>query len=169
MRSGLVVAAAVFCGVAVAVQAQFTGILQRQMGTLESTFITYFSGGIVIGLVMLLARGETWRPRAGLPWYAFTAGLLGLLIIGTLSLSVGDLGLVPALVLITVSQFVVGAVINHFGLFGAVVHPLDLAKVSGLAFSALARIWSSGKPLGKVPRDPDSRSSNLPGVEALGC
>ena len=58
MRSGVVVAAAVLCGVAVAVQAQFTGVMQRQMGTLEATFITYFSGGMVIGLVMLLARSR---------------------------------------------------------------------------------------------------------------
>ena len=133
MRSGLVVAAAILCGVAVAVQAQFTGVMQRQMGTLEATFITYFSGGMVIGLVMLLARGGNLEAAPGLPWYVFTAGILGLVVIGTLSLSVGDLGLVPALVLITVSQFVVGALINHFGLLGAVVDPLDLGKIIGLA------------------------------------
>jgi transporter family-2 protein len=133
MRSGLVVVAAVLCGVAVAVQAQFTGVMQRQMGTLESTFITYFSGGVVIGLVMLLARGGSLEAASGLPWYVYSAGLLGLVIIGTLSLSVGDLGLVPALVLITVSQFVVGAIINHFGLLGAAVDPIDLGKVAGFA------------------------------------
>ena len=137
MRSGLVVGAAVLCGVAVAVQAQFTGVMQRQMGTLESTFITYFSGGVVIGLVMLLARGGSLGAATGLPWYVYGAGLLGLVIIGTLSLSVGDLGLVPALVLITVSQFVVGAVINHFGFLGAAVDPIDLGKVAGFALLGL--------------------------------
>jgi bacterial/archaeal transporter family-2 protein len=137
MRSGLVVAAAVLCGVAVAVQAQFTGVMQRQMGTLESTFLTYFSGGIVIGLVMLLARGGSLAAAPGLPWYVYSAGILGLVIIGTLSLSVGDLGLVPALVLITVSQFVVGALINHFGLLGAVVDPIDLGKLTGFALLGL--------------------------------
>ncbi len=137
MRSGLVVGAAVLCGIAVAVQAQFTGVMQRQMGTLESTFITYFSGGIVIGLVMLLARGGSLADASGLPWFVYGAGILGLVIIGTLSLSVGDLGLVPALVLITVSQFVVGAVINHFGLLGATVDPLDLCKVAGFVLLGL--------------------------------
>jgi transporter family-2 protein len=117
----------------VAVQAQFTGTMQRQMGTLEATFITYFSGGMVIGLVMLLARGGALSAASGLPWYVYTAGILGLVVIGTLSLSVGDLGLVPALVLITVSQFVVGALINHFGLLGAAVDPIDLGKIVGFA------------------------------------
>ena len=133
MKSALVVAVSVLCGVAIAVQAQFLGLLQRQMGTLESTFVTYFSGGIVIGLVMLIARGGNLGEGADLPWYAYGAGILGLLIIGSLSLSVGDLGLVPALVLITVSQFVVGAVINHFGLLGAAVSPIDLGKAFGFA------------------------------------
>ena len=137
MRSGLVVAAAVVCGVAIAVQAQFIGMLQRQMGTLESIFITYFPGGVVIGLVMLLARGANLGAGARLPWYAYSAGIIGLVIIGALARSVGDLGLVPALVLITVSQFVVGAVIDHFGLFGAPVAPIDLAKTAGFALLGL--------------------------------
>lgn len=133
MRSGVVTLVAVAGGVAVAIQAQFTGNMQRQMGTLESTFITYFSGGIVIALIALLARGGNLAAASGLPWYTYTAGLLGLVIIGALSFAVGNLGLVPALVLITVSQFVVGAVINHFGWLGAEVDPIDLGKLVGFS------------------------------------
>ena len=128
----LVVLAAIVCGVAVAIQAQFTGAMQRQIGTLESTFITYFSGGIMIALIILAARGGNLAAGRSLPWYVWSAGLLGLVIIFTLSLSVGQIGLVPALVIITVSQFVVGAVIGHFGLLGAVVDRIDLAKLAGL-------------------------------------
>ena len=43
----------------------------------------------------------------------------------------GQIGLVPALVIITVSQFVVGAVINHFGLLGAAINPMDFSKLLG--------------------------------------
>jgi transporter family-2 protein len=128
----LVVLAAIVCGIAVAIQAQFTGDMQRQVGTLESTFITYFSGGLIIALVTLAARGGNLAAARSLPWYVWSAGLLGLVIIFTLSLSVGQIGLVPALVIITVSQFVVGAIINHFGLLGAVVDPIDLSKLGGL-------------------------------------
>ena len=129
----LVVLAAIVCGVAVAIQAQFTGTMQRQVGTLESTFITYFSGGLIIALVTLAFRGANLEAARGLPWYVWSAGLLGLVIIFTLSLSVGQIGLVPALVIITVSQFVVGAIINHFGMLGATVNPIDLSKLVGLA------------------------------------
>lgn len=124
------------CGVAVAVQAQFTGTMQRQVGTLESTFITYFSGGLAIAVVILGFRGGNLRAASELPWYVWSAGLLGIVIIFTLSLSVGQIGLVPALVIITVSQFVVGAIINHFGILGAAINPIDLPKLSGLALLA---------------------------------
>ncbi|HJR88328.1 MAG TPA: DMT family transporter [Acidimicrobiia bacterium] len=127
----LVVLAAIVCGVAVAIQAQFTGAMQRQIGTLESTFITYFSGGLIIALVTLAARGGNLAAARSLPWYVWSAGVLGLVIIFTLSLSVGQIGLVPALVIITVSQFVVGAVINHFGLLGAAINPMDFSKLLG--------------------------------------
>ncbi len=127
----LVVLAAIVCGIAVAIQAQFTGAMQRQIGTLESTFITYFSGGLIIALVTLAARGGNLAAARSLPWYVWSAGVLGLVIIFTLSLSVGQIGLVPALVIITVSQFVVGAVINHFGLLGAAINPMDFSKLLG--------------------------------------
>lgn len=133
----LVVLAAVVCGVAVAIQAQFTGAMQRQVGTLESTFITYFSGGLIIALIILAARGGNLAAARTLPWYVWSAGLLGLVIIFTLSLSVGQIGLVPALVIITVSQFVVGALINHFGLLGASVNPIDIPKLAGLVLLGL--------------------------------
>jgi transporter family-2 protein len=129
--------AAVLCGVAVAIQAQFTGTMQRQIGTLESTFITYFSGGIVIALVTATLRGGNLGAARSLPWYVWSAGLLGLIIIFTLSLAVGQIGLVPALIVITVSQFVVGAIINHYGLLGATIDPFDLGKLAGFALLGL--------------------------------
>jgi transporter family-2 protein len=125
--------AAMACGTAVAIQAQFTGNMQRQAGTLESTFITYFSGGLIIGLIMLSARGGNLPAAAGLPWYTYTAGLFGLVIIAALSISVDALGLVPALVVVTATQFVVGSVIGHFGLLGAPINPIDLTKIAGMA------------------------------------
>jgi transporter family-2 protein len=41
--------------------------------------------------------------------------------------------LVPALVVVTATQFVVGSVIGHFGLLGAPINPIDLTKIAGMA------------------------------------
>jgi transporter family-2 protein len=122
---------AVVGGTAVAVQAQFTGTL-RQLGTLESVFVTYGLGGLVVGAAMAVARGGNLAAWRTVPWYAYTTGLLGLVIIASLTLSVSRLGLVPGLVLITVVQFAVGAVLQHFGLLGALARPIDAGRVIGL-------------------------------------
>ena len=44
-------------GIATALQAHFMGLLDKRVGTLESVFITYFGGGLLIGVIMLLQRG----------------------------------------------------------------------------------------------------------------
>jgi transporter family-2 protein len=56
----LIVVAAVG-GAATAFQAQFMGMMDRGIGTLESVFITYASGAMLIALVMLTLRGGTWQ------------------------------------------------------------------------------------------------------------
>ncbi|MBI3360873.1 MAG: DMT family transporter [Chloroflexi bacterium] len=53
----LLVLIAAIGGIAVALQAQFMGLMDKGIGTVESVFITYGSGGLVIGLVMLVLRG----------------------------------------------------------------------------------------------------------------
>ena len=44
-------------GIAVTLQAQFMGLMDEGIGTLESVFITYAGGGVLIALVMLVKRG----------------------------------------------------------------------------------------------------------------
>jgi transporter family-2 protein len=119
-------------GVAIAVQAQFTGVLERRLGTLESVLITYLGGGIAIG-VIAAAFGDihldAWRL---VPAYAFLAGALGLLIIGSIAFTVNRVGLLETLVILTLVQFVTGALIAHFGFFGADVRPVDWGRAFGV-------------------------------------
>ncbi|MCX8115046.1 MAG: hypothetical protein N3D71_08250, partial [Burkholderiaceae bacterium] len=49
----------------------FGTLLDRAGGTLESVFVTCFSGGLAIGLAFLLLRGGSLLPAAGAPWYAY--------------------------------------------------------------------------------------------------
>lgn len=60
------------------------GLMDKQIGTLESVFITYGGGGLLIGLIMLLSRGGNLSGWQGVPWYALSSGALGLVIVGTI-------------------------------------------------------------------------------------
>jgi transporter family-2 protein len=127
-------------GVATALQAHFMGLMDKRMGTLESVFITYFSGGVMIGLIMLIQRGGNLFAGAVVPWYAYTSGLLGLIIVGTLAYSAPRLGLVAAFTIFVSAQFAMGALVDHFGWMGSAVRPLTASRMIGMAV-VLAGIW----------------------------
>ena len=124
-------------GIAVTLQAQFMALMDKQIGTLESVFITYGGGGLLIGLAMLLSRGGNLAAWQGVPWYALSAGALGLVIVGTIGYGTARLGLVSAMTIIIAAQFISGAVIDHFGVLGADLKPLDLYRLSGIGLMLL--------------------------------
>ncbi len=130
----------IICGIASAMQAQFMGLLDRGLGTMESIFITYFGGGVVILSAVVIYRGGNLMAWQSVPWYALTAGLLGLIIVGTLGFVVPRLGLVTVFTITVSSQFIVAAILDHFGLFGAPVREFDLTKLAGVA-TILFGVW----------------------------
>ena len=131
---------AVVGGTAGTLQAHFMGVMDQNLGTLESMFITYGCGGLLIGLVMLFLGGGNLGGWNTVPWYTLSAGLLGLVVIGILGFAAPRIGLVPVMTLFVASQFIVSAVMDHFGLLGAEVRTLDLSRVSGLGV-ILVGIW----------------------------
>ena len=124
-------------GIAMALQAQFLGMQDTQIGTLEGVFITYGGGGLLVGLAMLLSRGGNLAAWQAVPWYALSAGALGLVIVGTIGYGTARLGLVSAMTIIIAAQFVSGAVIDHFGVLGADLKPLDLCRLFGIGLMLL--------------------------------
>jgi transporter family-2 protein len=131
---------AVAGGIAGTLQAHFMGVMDQNLGTVESMFITYGSGGLIIGLVMLFLGGGNLGGWQTVPWYALSAGILGLMVVGILGFTAPRIGLVPVLTLFVASQFFVGAGLDHFGLLGAEVRSLDLPRVSGLGV-ILFGVW----------------------------
>ena len=127
-------------GIAITVQAQFLGLMDKNIVTLESMFITYGSGGLLIGLAMLMNRGGNFSNWGSVPWYSYTAGVLGLIIIGTIGYSTPRLGLVTTLTILVASQFIVGALLDHFGILGADLRPLTLTRLVGIGVMLLG-VW----------------------------
>lgn len=140
MNAYWLMAVAAVGGAATAIQAHFMGLLDKRIGTLESVFITYFSGGVLIGLVMLFQRGGNLAAGGAAPWYAYTSGALGLVIVGALAFSTSRLGLVAAFTIFVAAQFAVGALVDHFGWMEATARPLNASRLAGMAV-VLAGIW----------------------------
>ena len=131
---------AIVGGVAVVLQAQFMGVMDQQIGTIESVFITYGSGGLLVGLTMLALRGGNLAQWRGVPPYVLITGMLGLIIVGTIGYVTPRLGLVTAFTILIATQFVLGGVIDQFGWFGAEIRPLDPTKLLGVGVLLLG-VW----------------------------
>ena len=136
----LLIFVAIIGGLAVTLQGQFMGLMDQGIGTRESVFITYAGGGMLIGLATLAARGGNLKAWPAVPWYALTAGLLGLLIVGTIGYTVPRLGLATAFTVMVAAQFIMAALIDHFGWLGAEVRPIELPQLAGVGLLILS-VW----------------------------
>jgi transporter family-2 protein len=128
----VVVLIAVLGGLAGSLQSQFLGLMEQRAGTLASTFVTYAGGGVAITVLMLVLQGRRLTELKELPWWAFTAGLMGLVVVASLGISVARLGLGAGLTLFTGATLVLGALVEHFGWFGG-ARALDLGRLLGIA------------------------------------
>lgn len=138
--SALLIIIAIVGGISVALQAQVMGLLDKSIGTLEGVFITYAGGGLLIAIAMIFMRGGNLGAWQSAPWYAYSSGALGLIIVGAIGYSAPRLGLVATFTIIVSAQFVVAALIDHYGILGAATRPIDLSRMLGITL-LLAGIW----------------------------
>ena len=127
-------------GAAITLQGQFMGLMDKAIGTKESVFITYAGGGVLAGCVMLAARGGNLKAWHSVPWYTLGAGVVGLVIVGTIGYTVPRLGLTRAFTIIIASQLIVAALLDHFGWLGAMSRPLELSRLLGIGILVLG-VW----------------------------
>ena len=126
-----VIVVAALGGLAGALQSQFLGVMEQRVGTIASTFVTYGGGGLAITVLMLAFQGGRLSELKVLPWWVFTAGLMGLVVVASLGLSVSRLGLGAGLTLFTGATLVLGAGLEHFGWFDE-ARPIDGPRLLGI-------------------------------------
>lgn len=131
--TAILVGIALAGGVAVTLQGQFMGQMDRSIGTAESVFITYGTGAVVAGLMMLALKGGALSTAfTAVPAYTFTSGILGLIIIASIGYTVPRLGVTTALTLVLVGQYFLAALLDNNGWFGTPVREIGLKQISGL-------------------------------------
>ncbi len=115
MRSTLILA--VLAGVCVAVQTSLTGAAQRTLGPLVLVAISGLTTGVVALVISLIVARPEFTGRA--VGYAVTSGMLGAVIVGSVSVAAGQGGVARALSLVIATQLIVGLLLDALGVFGA--------------------------------------------------
>lgn len=130
-------------GIAIGLQNPMASMITQRLGIFESVFIVHV-GGAVIALIPILILGSKLSQWRSVPWYALGAGFFGLVVIGSVSYMIPRIGIAAAITTIVAGQLLVGLALDHFGLLGAAVKPLELTRVIGIAV-VLAGVWLTVK------------------------
>ena len=131
-------------GLAVGMQSPLASILSQRLGTLESVFIVHVGGAIVALVPLLLYGGGKLGQWRSVPWYTLAAGLFGVVVIAAISYTIPRVGVAAAITSVVAGQILLSALLDHFGLLGAAVRPLDASRLLGLAVVMLG-VWLTVK------------------------
>jgi bacterial/archaeal transporter family-2 protein len=131
-------------GVAVGLQSPLASMISQRLGILESVFIVHLGGALVALIPLLFYSGGKLSQWRSVPWYALAAGVFGLVVIGAISYMIPRVGVAASITAIVAGQLLVGTILDHFGLLGAVERSLDPTRLLGLAV-VLAGVWLTVK------------------------
>lgn len=120
-------------GVAVGLQGPLTSLMSQRIGIMESIFVIHFGGALMAGGLLLAMGGGNLGAWRSVPWYALGAGGFGLVVLSAVSYTIPRIGVATTVTLIVVAQLILSTLLDHFGLLGTAVRPIDLTRVIGMA------------------------------------
>src|SRR5512145_914261 len=126
-------------GVAVGLQSPMASMITQRLGIFESVFIVHV-GGTIVALIPMLIYGSKLSQWRSVPWYTLGAGIFGLVVIAAISYMIPRVGVAASIVTVVAGQLLVGISLDHFGLLGAAVRPVDATRIVGIGV-VLAGVW----------------------------
>jgi transporter family-2 protein len=129
-------------GLAIGIQATLFTVIGRSVSPLRGSLILNVTGGIVAGLIMLIALGiggnQGWNVSRNTLVSAVIAVSLGILIVAGVSFAFQRTGVAAGIATLFLGQMVIGIIVDALGLAGGEPIPLDPWRILGLLVMALA-------------------------------
>ena len=125
-------------GAFLALQAPTNAMLARSVGSpVNAALVSFAVGtlGLMAAAAALGARPDLGAVRAA-PWWVWTGGLYGAVLVAAMAFAAPKLGVAPALTLLVAGQFVAAVILDHYGLMGLSVRPVSWGKIGGLVLIA---------------------------------
>jgi bacterial/archaeal transporter family-2 protein len=129
----LIILVGLIGGISVGLQSPISAAMGQRVGGTASSFIVHMSGMLLSGLLLFLRGGEKIRDWTSLPWYMLGAGVFGVILYQSMTITFPRLGSTMMVTLIIVGQLVMGIIIDHFGWFNVTVHSLTPSRLAGVA------------------------------------
>lgn len=119
-------------GSAVAVQSQINALFSKKVGVLESATVSFMVGALALFFLAFFFGKGNFLNVFTVPKWQLIGGLLGAFFIVINIYSVNLIGVAATFMAVIIGQIFVGAVIDHFGLFGGVAYPMNMTKLIAL-------------------------------------
>ena len=147
--SGNVVATllTVSAGLAGSVQVAVMSRLGERIGVFQAlSFSTLLTAVLALGLLVVTRRSVAGYERAlHQPWWMLLGGVMGLLIIFTITYAGPRIGVAATVGILIAGQLVAGAAIDRWGLFGSARIALHWPRLLGIALLAAGAALSLKK------------------------
>jgi len=131
-------------GIAIGLQGPFASIIGQRLGILEGVFIIHLGGAVAALIPLVFMGGGRLGGWQSLPWYVLLSGVFGLIVVAAMAYMIPRIGAAPAVVIIVAGQLMTGSLLDHLGLFGLAVKPIDLQRAAGLLIVFLG-VWLTVK------------------------
>ncbi len=121
--------------------------LGERIGVVEAlAFATLLTAvAAFVGLLVVRRSVEGYVRALHQPWWMLTGGLLGLLIVFTVTYAGPRIGVTATVGILIAGQLVMGAAIDRFGLFGSQKILLHWPRLTGIALLAAGAALSLRK------------------------
>ncbi|MGC1494448.1 MAG: DMT family transporter [Sulfitobacter sp.] len=128
-------------GVGIPILAALNAALGTRIGSPAAAATVLFVIAFAVSLCVAMITGpQAFTRFAGAPKHLFLAGALIAFYVLSITFIAPHFGVGNAVFFVLLGQLISAAAIDHFGLFGAQVSPLGLARTGGIALMA-AGVW----------------------------
>ena len=145
--SGLAVGLSVLAGLAGAVQVAVMSQLGDRISIAGAVaFATLFTAVAAFVILLVAKRGAgAYTAAFHQPWWTLTGGLMGLLIVFTITYAGPRIGTAATVGILIGGQLVMGAAIDKWGLFGSTRVALHWPRVAGIVLLGIGAALSLRK------------------------
>lgn len=122
-------------GVFSPLQSILNGRLRVATGSpIIAAFISFAGGVVLLTIITLLVQKKIVLPKTdingvSLPWWIYTGGIFGILVVGGTTIIIGELGSVLTTSLFLTGQLITSMIIDHFGMFGMEKKEISIKKI----------------------------------------
>ena len=132
MRLLLPIIISLLGGVAIGLQNPLASLMGQRIGILQGAFIIHLGGTIVAGGLLLAVPGGNLAAWRSVPWYALSAGVLGVTLVSAISFAIPRIGVAATVGLVVATQIGLAAWLDHYGLLGLDVRLFDAWRFIGV-------------------------------------